>query len=101
MRIAIAQINYHIGNFQGNLEKMLDATRKAKALKADLVCFSELAISGYPPRDFLEFSDFIQLCQQTLRKLSNCLSHCLLCCLELLPKNSCSLPLSLRNFNVV
>jgi len=55
MKIAIAQINYHIGNFEGNEQKMLRAVADAKAKGADIVCFSELATVGYPPRDFLEF----------------------------------------------
>ena len=60
MKIAIAQLNYHIGNFEGNLEKMKGMVTKAKALKADIVVFGELATCGYPPRDFLEFDDFIR-----------------------------------------
>ncbi|MBE0651440.1 MAG: NAD+ synthase [Bacteroidales bacterium] len=59
MKIALAQLNFHIGNFDSNKEKILEAIRKAEALKADLVVFSELAITGYPPRDFLEFEDFV------------------------------------------
>ncbi len=60
MKIAIAQLNFHIGNFDGNVEKMLTAIANAKEEKADLICFSELATCGYPPRDFLEFDDFIK-----------------------------------------
>jgi NAD+ synthase (glutamine-hydrolysing) len=60
MKIALAQLNYHIGNFEGNLEKMLGMVTRAKALKADLIVFGELATCGYPPRDFLEFDDFIK-----------------------------------------
>lgn len=60
MKIALAQLDYHIGNFEGNLQKMLAAVEQAKALGADLVSFGELAVCGYPPRDFLEFDDFIR-----------------------------------------
>ena len=60
MKIALAQLNYHIGNFEGNLEKMQGMVTKAKALKADIVVFGELATCGYPARDFLEFDDFIK-----------------------------------------
>ena len=70
MRIAIAQLNYHIGNFEGNVAKMKEAITKAKALKADIVCFAELAICGYPPRDFLEFRDFIRLGEEALADLA-------------------------------
>ena len=60
MKIALAQLNYHIGNFEGNLEKMQGMVTKAKALRADIIVFGELATCGYPPRDFLEFDDFIR-----------------------------------------
>ena len=60
MKIAIAQLNFHIGNFEGNLSKMLQAVETAKTQGADLVCFSELATVGYPPRDFLEFEAFVR-----------------------------------------
>ena len=69
MKIAIAQLNYHIGNFEGNLEKMLEAVGKAKAGGADMVIFGELATSAYPPRDFLEFKDFIRLADESVEKL--------------------------------
>ncbi|MBK9255574.1 MAG: NAD+ synthase [Saprospiraceae bacterium] len=69
MKISIAQLDYHIGNFEGNLNKMLDAISKAKAEGSDLICFSELATCGYPPRDFLEFDDFIRLSNECIEKL--------------------------------
>jgi NAD+ synthase (glutamine-hydrolysing) len=59
MKIALAQQNYHIGNFESNTKKIIDAIEQAKYMGADLVVFSELCICGYPPRDFLEFDDFI------------------------------------------
>ncbi|MBR9920398.1 MAG: NAD+ synthase [Bacteroidetes bacterium] len=71
MKIAIAQLNFHIGNFEGNLQKMLQAVEEAKAKQADLICFSELSTCGYPPRDFLEFDDFIELAEQTIAKLAD------------------------------
>ncbi len=70
MKIAIAQLNFHVGNFAGNLAKMLDAVKTAKAQAADLICFSELATCAYPPRDFLEFDDFITTAEQTVKKLA-------------------------------
>jgi NAD+ synthase (glutamine-hydrolysing) len=60
MKIALAQLDLHIGNFEGNLEKMQGMVTKAKALKADMILFPELSTCGYPPRDFLEFDDFIR-----------------------------------------
>ncbi len=71
MKIAIAQLNYHIGNFDGNLSKMLQSIDEAKAGGADMICFSELATCGYPPRDFLEFNDFINEAEATIQKLAS------------------------------
>jgi NAD+ synthase (glutamine-hydrolysing) len=59
MKIAIAQQNYHIGNFEDNTRKIIEGIRWAKGKGADLVIFSELCVCGYPPRDFLEFEDFL------------------------------------------
>ena len=59
MKIALAQQNYHIGNFELNTKKIIEAIQQAKAEGAELVVFSELCVCGYPPRDFLEFDDFI------------------------------------------
>ncbi|MFL5746485.1 MAG: NAD+ synthase [Niastella sp.] len=66
MKIAIAQQNYHIGNFEDNTRKIMGAIQYAKSRKADLVIFSELSICGYPPRDFLEFDDFINECYKAI-----------------------------------
>lgn len=60
MKIAIAQLNYIIGDFHGNVDKMVAATKEAEGHGADLICFGELAVCGYPPRDFLEFRNFIK-----------------------------------------
>lgn len=70
MKIAVAQLNYIIGDFEGNVGKMLDAVNTAKLQKADIVVFSELCICGYPPRDFLEFDDFIHLAEQSIARLA-------------------------------
>lgn len=70
MKIALAQQDYHIGNFEENGRKILEAVRKAKANGVDLICFPELAVCGYPPRDFLEFSDFIRLCDEVIARIA-------------------------------
>ncbi|MCW3462879.1 NAD+ synthase [Chitinophaga nivalis] len=59
MKIILAQQNYHIGNFEQNTAKIIEGIKAAEAQGADLVVFSELCVCGYPPRDFLEFEDFI------------------------------------------
>ncbi|MBX2923994.1 MAG: NAD+ synthase [Chitinophagaceae bacterium] len=69
MKIALAQQNYHIGNFESNTRKIIEAVQKAKALDADLVIFSELSVCGYPPRDFLEFEDFVSQCYSSIEKI--------------------------------
>jgi NAD+ synthase (glutamine-hydrolysing) len=66
MKIFLAQQNYHIGNFDENARKIIEGINKAKQAGADLVLFSELCICGYPPRDFLEFHDFINQSYATL-----------------------------------
>lgn len=62
MKIALAQINPFIGNFSSNTDKIISYCQKALEDNADLIVFPELAICGYPPRDFLLFEDFIQSC---------------------------------------
>jgi NAD+ synthase (glutamine-hydrolysing) len=69
MKIALAQQNYHIGNFEENTRKILDGIRLAKEAGADLVVFSELSVCGYPPRDFLEFEDFIAKCYTAIDRI--------------------------------
>jgi NAD+ synthase (glutamine-hydrolysing) len=69
MKIALAQLNFHIGNFEGNLDKMIDAVEKAKTGGADIIVFPELATCGYPARDFLEFDDFIRRCYDAIEEL--------------------------------
>ena len=69
MKIFLAQQNYHIGNFEENAQKIIAGIQKAKGAGADLVMFSELCVCGYPPRDFLEFEDFINQCYETIDKI--------------------------------
>jgi NAD+ synthase (glutamine-hydrolysing) len=69
MKIALAQLNFHIGNFGYNCDKIIDSIIKAKKEKADLIVFPELAVCGYPPRDFLEFNDFINQCELSIDKI--------------------------------
>lgn len=70
MRIALAQINVHVGNFAANVEKMIRYIGNAREMGADVVCFPELSTCGYPPRDFLEFDDFIQEAENSIVALS-------------------------------
>ncbi|NCD71552.1 NAD+ synthase [Mucilaginibacter agri] len=70
MKIALAQLNYHIGNFEANTAKIIDAVNEAKTQAADLIVFTELCICGYPSRDFLEFREFIGLCEDAAQKVA-------------------------------
>src|SRR5436309_2302926 len=70
MKIALAQLNYVIGDFEKNVFKIKEYIGRAKKEKADLVVFSELAISGYPPRDFLEFRDFVTRCKVAAEEIA-------------------------------
>ncbi len=70
MKIFLAQQNYHIGNFERNTQLIIDAVEAARVQGADLVVFSELSVCGYPPRDFLEFDDFILRCRQALETIA-------------------------------
>jgi NAD+ synthase (glutamine-hydrolysing) len=69
MKIFLAQQNYHIGNFDNNTAKIIDAINQAKAQQADLIVFSEMSICGYPARDFVEFSDFINKCYAAIDEI--------------------------------
>ena len=60
MKIALAQFNPTIGDFDGNRARILDLAQQAKARGADLAVFSELCICGYPPQDLLERPAFVQ-----------------------------------------
>lgn len=70
MKIALAQLNYHIGNFELNFTRITGLVRRAQAEGADLIVFSELAIGGYPARDFLEEPSFIRACSRQLSELA-------------------------------
>lgn len=74
MRIALAQLNYIIGDFDKNAALIIDVIQKSKAQGVDLVVFAELSVCGYPPRDFLEFDDFIEKSYSALNLIA---SHCL------------------------
>jgi NAD+ synthase (glutamine-hydrolysing) len=73
MKIALAQLNYHIGNFEYNTNKIIESIELAKGKGVDLIVFAELAICGYPPRDFLEFDEFIDLSEKAAYQIA---THC-------------------------
>jgi NAD+ synthase (glutamine-hydrolysing) len=69
LRIAMAQLNATVGDFEGNLRKMLEAVSQAKVSGADLLTFPELAVCGYPPEDLLFKAHFIAENRRYLEKL--------------------------------
>ncbi len=69
MKIFIAQQNYHIGNFEYNTNKIIEAIETAKAAGGDLIMFSEMSVCGYPARDFVEFNNFIDQCNLAVNKI--------------------------------
>jgi NAD+ synthetase len=70
VKIALAQINPTVGDFTGNLAKIIDVSRLASVQGARLTVFSELAICGYPPADFLEKPSFLARCRSAVDELA-------------------------------
>ena len=68
--IALAQVNPVVGDIDGNLEKLREARREAAALGADLVVFSELTVSGYPPEDLVLKPFFLDVVEAGVAKLA-------------------------------
>ena len=73
MKIAIAQLNYTIGDIEGNASKIIEAVNQAKARHADLVIFAEQALSGIPAFDLLRKTTFLELCEEALSDIAR---HC-------------------------
>ncbi|MDO8951254.1 MAG: NAD+ synthase [Draconibacterium sp.] len=73
MKVAFAQLNYTIGDFEGNSAKIISHIEKAKNKGADLVVFSELSVTGYYPHDLLEKKEFIQKAENAVLQIAeNC-----------------------------
>jgi NAD+ synthase (glutamine-hydrolysing) len=70
MKIALSQLDYHIGNFIENSLNISLEIKKAEEFGMDLVVFSELSICGYPPLDLLERRDFIERCEDEVIKIA-------------------------------
>ncbi|MFO7863437.1 MAG: NAD+ synthase [Salinivirgaceae bacterium] len=69
MKVAIAQNNYHVGNFESNTNKIITQIKKAKELGAQLIVFSELAVCGYPPLDLLEQQSFVEKAEKAINDM--------------------------------
>jgi NAD+ synthase/NAD+ synthase (glutamine-hydrolysing) len=73
MRIALAQINTTVGDFDGNIDRIVKYACRAQERGADLVVFPELALCGYPPRDLVERPGFIRKSETELVRLAGLL----------------------------
>jgi NAD+ synthase (glutamine-hydrolysing) len=70
MKIALAQFNPTVGDFEGNRTRILEMAREAKSGGAEIAVFSELCICGYPPQDLIERPSFAERNQQELIRLA-------------------------------
>ncbi len=70
VKIALAQINPTVGDFDGNARKILDFTQQAVQRGANLVAFPELAVCGYPPADLLEKPAFVARAGEVLEEIA-------------------------------
>lgn len=74
MNIAIAQLNYHIGDLEGNSAKIIEHIKKAENDQIDLLIFSELALTGYPPRDMLDYPGFMDRVEAFIEEIKKACS---------------------------
>lgn len=70
LKIALAQINPHLGALDKNLAKIREARAEAMRLGADLVVTPELSISGYPPEDLVLKPAFVSACMEMAQRLA-------------------------------
>ncbi|MBP7504415.1 MAG: NAD+ synthase [Prolixibacteraceae bacterium] len=73
MKIALVQLNYRIGDFDGNIVKITEFIERARREGAELAVFSELSVTGYYPQDLLERQEFIAAAQAATEKIAG---HC-------------------------
>ena len=69
MKITIAQLNNTVGDIDGNITKALEVISSEKSKNSDLIVFSELFISGYPPEDLVLKDSFLNACYEGLEKI--------------------------------
>ncbi|MBN99726.1 MAG: NAD+ synthase [Acidimicrobiaceae bacterium] len=76
LRIAVCQLNLHVGDLDGNKEKIITAYKQAESATADIAIFPELAVCGYPHEDLLLKSAFVEEVQKTLETISREINSC-------------------------
>lgn len=70
MKICIAQLNFLVGDYKGNAQKIILSIKEAKGESADLIVFPELAVCGYPPLDLLTYPNFVDHCEETIMEIA-------------------------------
>jgi NAD+ synthase (glutamine-hydrolysing) len=80
VKIALGQINPTIGDFTGNSKKIIESSRQALALGAEMILFPELAVCGYPPRDLLEKPAFVERNQQVVNEIAQAVPQITIVC---------------------
>ena len=68
MKITLAQINFIVGDIEGNKEKIIAAAQQSKG--SSLVVFSELSLCGFPPFNMLAYNDFIDRCEKAIDEIA-------------------------------
>jgi len=71
VKIALGQINPTVGDFSGNASKIIEFSRRARAAGAGLILFPELSVCGYPPRDLVERSSFVERNRETVERIAS------------------------------
>jgi NAD+ synthase/NAD+ synthase (glutamine-hydrolysing) len=80
VKIALGQINPTIGDFTGNSKKIIEFSRQALALGAEMILFPELAVCGYPPRDLVEKPAFVERNQQVVNEIAQAVPQLTVIC---------------------
>ncbi len=70
MKIALAQLNYHVGDIAANTTDIVFNIKKAQEFKVDLLIFSELSVCGYPPHDLLDYPGFVRKSMEAVENIA-------------------------------
>ncbi|WP_347989994.1 NAD+ synthase [Methylomonas sp. AM2-LC] len=69
LKIALAQLNFTVADIKLNTAKIIAAVNEAKSQQADIIVFSELCVTGYPPEDLLFRTDFIRQAAEAVQEI--------------------------------
>ncbi len=101
MKLALAQINPTIGDFEENVRLVLDHLAWAETQGVDLLCFSEMVLTGYPPRDLLENPEFIERAGRALKDVVRAVKGATAVCLGTILPNTTGQGLPLHNSAII